>query len=275
MNRSISLLEHGVPGRLQAPASPSPADGMERVVRFLKLSLPPELQSLVEHQVANLPPLYFRNLDGRSIEEDFGLLRRLEAEPLIVLLAQSDRHAILKVAMRRNEPRIFLRVVGTLARNRLGIERASIFIGRRDSAVLEHFYLSKSIPPGTLQKVADEVREALSTGRFHEPDLPPPVGRGMFVVVDNQISPADTVLVITAEDQTGFLYRLSRVFSESNCRLIDAKINTVNNKIQDSFHLVNSEGGKLRAPQEVEDLRRQICQAFGVAYQAPRQAPAP
>src|SRR5205823_2730507 len=114
---------------------------------------------------------YFQSLDLPGVKADLTLTERLPSERIIVTTTEHAGRTTLRVLMAKNEPRIFLRVAAILARNKISVERASIFTGAADGMVLDHFVLAEPYDQRELELMVLEIRYALVTRRFVAPLL--------------------------------------------------------------------------------------------------------
>lgn len=210
------------------------------VLQMLERQMPEYLQKEFNHQATNLPPRYFRSLDTKGVKADLTLIDKLRSERIIVATTEVGGRVTLRVLMKKDEPRIFLRVVAVLSKNKVGIDKASIFTGSRDGMVLDHFVLQEPLNRRLLDTIIGEIKDALETGQFESPVLTPFDKRGAVITVNNP-DDTHTTLSIAAHDQVGFLYRVAQVFSTLELSLTYARIRTHEGQINDTFHLVRKD----------------------------------
>jgi len=239
---------------------PSESEPIEAIIYAWLKRLPARLQPMLDYQLQNLPSRYFQSLDVQGVQMDFSLMEQLKNERVIVLASDLEGRTVLRVLMARDEPRIFLRVVGALAARQINIERALIFTGRKDGVVIDHFVLKRVANPEQLEMAVAEVRDSLISGMCPTPRLYRPIQTGMRILIESHAQD-HTTLTLFACDQMDFLFRIARVFADQNLGLLFANLKTHGDQIIDSFHLVNKDGNRLTAAEE-QNLREALVRAF-------------
>ena len=77
--------------------------------------------------------------------------------------------------------------------------------------------------------------------------------------VDNTISDDYTVLEVISPDRPGLLALIGRIFVELNIHLVNAKISTMGERVEDIFYITNAKGRPLDDPQVCRTLQETIC----------------
>jgi [protein-PII] uridylyltransferase len=78
------------------------------------------------------------------------------------------------------------------------------------------------------------------------------------VRVDNNASGTSTVVEVRAPDRPGALYRITRALADLDLDIRIAKIETLGNKVYDTFYVRTAAGGKLADRDHVHELERAI-----------------
>jgi [protein-PII] uridylyltransferase len=77
--------------------------------------------------------------------------------------------------------------------------------------------------------------------------------------VDNSISDEYTVLEVVSPDRPGLLALIGRIFVELNIHLVNAKISTLGERVEDIFYITNQKGQRLSDPTVCRTLQETIC----------------
>ena len=104
------------------------------------------------------------------------------------------------------------------------------------------------------------LRERLLT----EKDGPGKSAEGAQIQFDDTCSAHSTLIEVITQDQPGLLYRISSVFSQQNCNIDIALIDTEGQTAIDVFYLTSS-GGKL-TPEHQEQLRQCLLKELAGQY---------
>lgn len=144
---------------------------------------------------------------------------------------------------------MFYRTAGTIATKNLSILRAQVYTSR-NGVMIDTFQITG--PEGKLydyepawKSVMAELRKALANrSRPPQPRLfasdkvvPGTITAG--VEFDNETSYTYTIIDITARDQVGFLYRITKALYDLNLDIGSAKIVTEGARIMDSFYVTD------------------------------------
>lgn len=77
--------------------------------------------------------------------------------------------------------------------------------------------------------------------------------------INNDILTGCTILEVTSPDRPGFLAIIGEVFSEFGITLLNAKITTLGERVEDVFFIGDAQGQPLSDPQLCQDLQDNIC----------------
>jgi [protein-PII] uridylyltransferase len=77
-------------------------------------------------------------------------------------------------------------------------------------------------------------------------------------VITNDESDFYTIVDVTTDDRLGLLHDLTRVIADHDCEVYISKAGSVLDQIADTFYIKDQEGRKLREPEAVESLRRDL-----------------
>ncbi len=98
--------------------------------------------------------------------------------------------------------------------------------------------------------LAKRVAEALQVSIATAPALPP-----VDIEIDNDASPAYTVLRISAADTPGFLYEFTNALALRGIHISQVSVISTGNRVQDTLLVTDSRGGKITAPDRQRELR--------------------
>ncbi len=98
--------------------------------------------------------------------------------------------------------------------------------------------------------LAKRVAEALQVSIATAPALPP-----VDIEIDNDASPAYTVLRISAADTPGFLYEFTNALALRGIHISQVSVVSAGNRVQDTLLVTDSRGGKITAPDRQRELR--------------------
>ncbi|GMG87502.1 [protein-PII] uridylyltransferase [Biformimicrobium ophioploci] len=81
-------------------------------------------------------------------------------------------------------------------------------------------------------------------------------------IVDTEPGANFSTLEVTSADRPGLLARIARCFMRHEISLLNAKIATLGERIEDIFHIVDAEGNPLRDPESCRSLEEDICKSL-------------
>jgi [protein-PII] uridylyltransferase len=170
-----------------------------------------------------------------------------------------------------DRPGLFSRVAGVLALNGLDVLEASA--ASEDGMALSEFLVESSFGPTIAwERVGDDVSRALDgrmalQARLEEraqtygrpPAVPPDPPT---VAIDNDATPAATVIEVHAEDAIGVLYRITSALADLDLDIRSAKVNTLGNRVVDAFYVRSAAGEKVTDEAHLAEIRRAVLHAL-------------
>jgi [protein-PII] uridylyltransferase len=199
-------------------------------------------------------------LDGES---PFGTaFREMRADFTEFILCAPDRHGL------------YSKVAGVLMARGLNILGSHVY-STRSGLALEVYRLST--PQGGPEERKDEqaqlvtaMRRVLSDEATVEDLLRhrrrpfgatrPPSPEPPRVEISNQESDFYTIVDVTANDRIGLLYDLTRTIAEHGLEIYISKAGIILDQVADTFYLKDPAGKKLRDPDAIAALRRDLLQ---------------
>ncbi len=99
-------------------------------------------------------------------------------------------------------------------------------------------------------ELAKRVAGAVRAKHTSAPALPP-----VDIEIDNDLSPAYTVLRISAADTPGFLYEFTNALALNGIHISQVFVASVGNRVQDVLFVTDSRGNKITTPERQRELR--------------------
>jgi UTP:GlnB (protein PII) uridylyltransferase len=214
----------------------------------------------LEFQYFNLPARYFTLLDMPTIQADLKLVARILSEHVIVAVSEFKGGLTIQIVADKDEPGIFMRVAAILYSHRICILKATIFTGKKDTMVIDHFVVHPQTERALLDLACNEIRDALLHKTTCAPELCKPDNTDLSITCV-QTKSDDAIVAITVREQAGFLYRVSKILSDLELNLTDADINTKGDRIFDTFHIVTSDR-KMPSLDKLSELNDALLIAF-------------
>lgn len=245
----------------------------------------------IEAHFENLPPRYFRTVPADEIVEDIELVHDFFKQQVLHEDRMLDPAVIWKRDPNRgcsnvgictwDRPGLFSRVTGVLAECGFNILSAQIFT-RDDSIVIDRFFLTDGRTGGLpeayqREQFAVRLNEALKSFENLDLDFAQLPESGVEytslsgeriptrIFFDNHASEEFTVIDLEAEDHIGLLYAVTHTLTTLGLSIELARINTAKGGANDSFYVVEENGGKLEDTanqQFVESMLRQVIAAL-------------
>ncbi|MFQ5645528.1 MAG: [protein-PII] uridylyltransferase [bacterium] len=217
----------------------------------LKKEFPPDW---IDRFGKMMPSRYFHFISREKIAEHVKLVSRLDAEKSPVSFCQNERRGCTELLMCSHDRKGNInRVSGTLAALNINILGAELYTSSSGIAVNTIQFTDRLGKPvldrEVLETIAENLRKVMTGETSLEslwkkrPDyIRRTEGKGVEIITevgfDNDMSPAHTVMKVSARDEIGFLYRITSVLSEYDIFL--AKIHTEGSRAVDTFYLTRN-----------------------------------
>jgi [protein-PII] uridylyltransferase len=238
-------------------------------LRSLAAAAGQKLQTFLE----GLPRRYLRTHPVDEILRHFEMSGRLGQDPVQLALKRT-RHWYELTVVTKDRPRLFSTVAGTLAACGMNIGKAGAF-SNAGGTVVDTFsftdrYRTLEMNLPAWERFKTTVHDVLSGKRDLkrmlrerlevEKDRPEETAGTLQIQFDNECSANSTLIEIITQDQPGLLYRISSVFSQQECNIDIALIDTEGQTAIDVFYLTTA-GGKLSLGHQ-ERLRQSLAKEF-------------
>jgi [protein-PII] uridylyltransferase len=202
------------------------------------------------------------------------MVARLGDGPVEVAYAEQSAFTEVVVCT-RDQRHLLANICGVLAVNDINILRADVHT-RNDGVVLDVFQVvdvggSPVLPEWKKERLGVRLGEVIG-GRTRVNDLferysaqwdrrktaQSPHTRMPEVQFENQVSDKFTVVDTDVQDDVGLLYRITHALGELDLDIHMAIINTVVNRAQDAFYVVNAGGEKIVNYEILEQIRERL-----------------
>ncbi len=247
----------------------------EKQLRAINLLLDRGLTADQVHQLWNEPGEdYFLRERARDIAwhtEAFAAQTNKEA-PLVLIQTRGNGefYGSTQIFVRtKDQPRLFATLVTTLANQQLNIQDARIYNSNTGYA-LDTFYVldqQGTALNNTPQNYA-RLRRAI-IGALHNPDkvkrnaprlerVKKHFTRPTQVFTDNDLSDHYTSIEIISPDRPGLLATLASIFANHKVQLLNAKIATFGDRVEDVFYVTDENGDKILNQAKLDQLSLDI-----------------
>lgn len=172
----------------------------------------------------------------------------------------------------RDQPEIFAATVTTLDRFNLSVWEANIFTGPNGECFNRFVVLdedgNQSADKALWQRVENALETALRAPERIDPHsrlIPRRVRQLMRhseVRLQTDAGAHASELNITASDRPGLLARIGLLFVELELSLVDARITTLGDRVEDTFLITDRNGNTITDQQQVYELENHIRQAL-------------
>jgi len=248
------------------------ADENDEVLNHLR-SLAAAAGKKLQTFLDGLPRRYLRTHPVDEILRHFEMVTRLGQDPVQLALKRT-RHWYELTVVTKDRPRLFATVAGALAACGMNIGKAGAFSNSSGTVVDTFSFtdrfrtLEMNLP--AWERFKSTVHDVLSGKRDlkrmlrerleAEKDQPAKISGPPEIQFDNECSANSTLIEIVTQDRPGLLHRISSAFSDQECNIDIALIDTEGQTAIDVFYLTTA-GGKL-APEHQERLRQSLMVAL-------------
>jgi [protein-PII] uridylyltransferase len=228
------------------------------------IAFEPALAGRAEDVLATLPPSYLDSATVAEIADDIRLLLRRPGAAQVACRIEEGTEEDLQVltVCVADRPGALARTAGVLAMNLVTVLRAQAFSTSHGLA-LQRFV----VRPGDPRRM-DAVKEGLDaafsghvalearlTRKALEYRPGAPVDTDVRIVDD--ASAHSTVVEVRAPDALGLLYAITAGLGDLDLDIHVAKIDTLGERVVDTFYVRNSRGGKVE-PEQADEIARAI-----------------
>jgi [protein-PII] uridylyltransferase len=244
----------------------------KQVLALLKDEMSTE--ALQEH-FAKLPESYLLYTASTQIVLQLRLLRKLEgADVVIGWVDHSEQGYSDLVLVTRDHPGLFAQIAGGLSAFNLNILSAQLST-REDGLVFDVFQVGSIGGTHQLhhedQPRVEKLLKRVISGQVdvdaylkshskpRKENDAPRLSFPSRVRIDNDISPAATVIEVQAGDRIGLGYRIARALASLNLNIIFAKLATEKSHAFDVFYVRDVGGGKITDPDRLHEIEERLC----------------
>lgn len=223
----------------------------------------------------SMPGRYLLSTTPKRIVDHMKVASRYK-EPLYIDVTHNEKRKYTRLIITTlDTPGLFYRICGVLAANSINILGAQIY-SRSGGEVLDVFHVKS----GTGEIVADrhkwekiendlldiiqgvrrvedffkEDKSSILDGRYTP-------GIKTRVVINNEISDANTVVEVYAQDRIGLLYTISSTLFNMGIYIDVAKISTMGEQVTDVFYIKDIFGQKIYYEEKLKEIKIKLTEA--------------
>jgi [protein-PII] uridylyltransferase len=240
----------------------SPVADEERARRFrTRLSRRLSATNLSPEQIhehtEGMPVSYLLNTGTDQMALHIRMMETLRSDGPVVEFENEPGSEITQMhlcTLERPEPGLLSQIAGVLYAHEVGVHGAQVFTrASRPAIALDTLwvdYHGRPIPPMKGLELEQDLVAVLQGMPVEEllercrKQLPPAVPPGR-VKLDNNLAESHSVLEIEADDQPGFLYRITRALASLGWNIHSARISTRGDRARDAFYITALDGSKL------------------------------
>lgn len=221
-----------------------------------------------------VPRRYFVAHTPRQIARHAAVMLRYGTDDVISTSFREMRGDFTElIVCARDAPGLYATVAGVLMARGLNILGSHVYT-TRDGLALEIYRLST--PPGGREErqlewdaLTDALKRVLSRDVAVEHLLRqarrpfgtpmPPSRTAPKVLISNDESEFYTLIDVTANDRIGLLYELTTAITKHGGEIYISKAATILDQVADTFYLKTRAGDKIRDPEVLEAIRKDLC----------------
>lgn len=220
----------------------------------------------IDRFIGSMPGHYLVATSERKQLEHLGMVRRLEAEKLVIAHRHlPDRGYTELTVCAYDAYGMFYRTAGTIAAQNLNILRAQVYTAK-NGIMIDTFQITDADGKITRYEdvwktVSGQLRDVLMGRRRPPEPASSHTGRAAAAAIpasvtfDNSSSDALTIIDITARDRVGLLYRITRTLYDLNLDIASAKIVTEGIRVADAFYVSDLFRAKIVDPERLSKIR--------------------
>ena len=220
-------------------------------------NLPTDL--ILEH-TRSLPAQYLLNTPLEEMYLHIAMINRLREtfEPAIDFQSEygTDYSVLTLCAYDDPKPGLLAKITGVLYAHDINLHTAQVFT--RDASVriaidtLWIDYRGKPLSPSKRSELSGSLRRVLlgeiGIGELLQSRKKPLKEQAIYAAkLDENASERFSLLEVSAPDETGVVYRLSRVLSDLGWNIHAARLSVWGSRARDAFYITDAEGGKIPA----------------------------
>ncbi len=234
----------------------------------LKLLIEPHHYPPLTDFWAPCPPSYFvRNTPTQLVWHALGYLKQ-GTQPMVLISNQYARGATEIFVYCYDQPQLFTRIAHTLSQKKISIHDAQI-ITSQNGLVFDSFIVTESNGQPLTNERSEQVQQALYHTLNNKTAFKPtktalkaqPFTRKTKVRFLPDTHPNQTAFELFTLDREGLLAQLGNLFNQQGLNLVNAKISTIGERVEDFFVLTTQQQRALNE-QEKALLKQQIMAEF-------------
>lgn len=200
---------------------------------------------------------------------------RDDGTPLILIKKTTSRElaGATQIFVRsKNQKNVFVAAASALDHQNLNIQDAKIYSSKAGYTIDTFFVLNQDGEPlgdnsALLKKIHQALLDELRLVDNYSEVISRRTPRRLkyFSMPTRTLMSTDTlhncsVLEVISPDRPGLLASIGRIFMQFDLQLLNAKITTLGERVEDVFFIVDGKGQPIEDQQLAEDLQREICE---------------
>lgn len=203
------------------------------------------------------------------------ILERKDDKPLVLIKTTSNKElegATQIFVYSKNQKNVFVAVASALSQLNLNIQDAKIYSSKSGNTIDTFFVTDENgAPLGDNAKQRRDLQRALEAELSLVDNYREVIGRRTPRRLKYFASPTRTsmhtdelrncsVLEVISPDRPGLLACIGRIFINADIQLLNAKIATLGERVEDIFFITTAEGTPINDQAVAEKLQREICE---------------